>query len=117
MAEKRDLGRHRKRYTIRFGLTGQERKAFTEDISTTGLFIKTAYVHGPGSVIRVELELDERRTVVMEARVVWAKRVQPQMLHLVRKCGMGVRIVRFLSGGEDYRLLCEELALPYAELL
>jgi|SRR6185369_1367685 len=117
MAEKRNLGRHRKRFSLRFGTGDHPRKAFTEDISTTGLFIKTAYVCNVGSTVPVELELDDRRTVQMEARVMWAKKVPPQMIHLVRKSGMGVRIVRFISGESDYCELCEELSLPYAELL
>ncbi len=117
MAEKRNLGRHRKRFSLRFGDGEHSRKAFTEDISTTGIFIKTAYVCKVGSVIAVELELDAVRTVEMEARVMWAKKVPPQMIHLVKKSGMGVRIIRFVRGESDYGLLCEELSLPYAELL
>ncbi len=31
---------------------------------------------------------------------------------VVKKCGMGVRILRFLSGGEYYRLHCERMANP-----
>ena len=40
MAEKRGLDRHRKRFHVRFGDNGPCYKAFTEDISTTGIFIK-----------------------------------------------------------------------------
>jgi hypothetical protein len=117
MAEKRNLGRHRKRFLIRFGAGEAVLKAFTEDISTTGMFIKTAKTSSPGSLIWVELALDDTRLVAMEARVMWAKKVPPQLLHLTQKGGMGVKIVRFISGEADYRDLCEELSLPYAELL
>jgi PilZ domain len=117
MAEKRNLGRHRKRFTLRFGNGEPVKMGFTEDISTTGLFIKSAYVCNTGSVISVELALEKERKVLLEARVMWAKKVPPQMIHLVKKCGMGVNIIRFISGESDYCQLCEELSLPLAELL
>ncbi|NJD90385.1 MAG: pilus assembly protein PilZ [Geobacter sp.] len=117
MAEKRNLDRHRKRYVLRFGADELLFKAFTEDISTTGLFIKTAKTSPPGSSLLVELELDEQCRVLMETRVMWAKKVPPQLIHLVKKSGMGVKIIRFVSGEADYCELCEELSLPYAELL
>ena len=117
MAEKRNLDRHRKRYILRFGTDTLQYKAFTEDISTTGLFIKTAKISPPGGLLLVELELDEQRKVLMETRVMWAKKVPPQLIHLVKKSGMGVKIIRFFSGEGDYIELCEELSLPYAELL
>jgi Tfp pilus assembly protein PilZ len=117
MAEKRNLDRHRKRFILRFGTDELPYKAFTEDISTTGLFIKTAKTYPPGSRLLVELELDEQRRVLMETRVMWAKKVPPQLIHLVKKSGMGVRITRFISGEAAYCELCEELSLPYAELL
>ena len=68
-------------------------------------------------MIRVELTLDGELKVVLEARVMWTKKMPLQMIHYARKSGMGVKIVRFISGEADYCLLCEELALPYAELL
>ena len=117
MAEKRNLERFRKRFTIRFGVGELQFKGFTEDISTTGLFIKTAKPPNPGSLVMVELLLDEQRSVQVEARVMWAKKYPPQLVHLVKKGGMGVRIVRFIHGEADYLELCEELSLPYAELV
>lgn len=109
MAEKRNLGRHRKRFSLRFGVGEPVRLAFTEDISSTGLFIKTTNVCNPGAVIMVELSLDGDVRVTLEARVMWAKKVPPQMIHLVKKSGMGVRINRFISGEAEYSRLCEEL--------
>ena len=117
MAEKRNLGRHRKRYSLRFGAEEPIFKAFTEDISITGLFIKTAKTSPPGGLVLIDLELGDEKKVLLEARVMWAKKVPPQMIHLVKKSGMGVRITRFISGELLYSDLCEELALPYAELL
>ncbi len=111
MAEKRDLGRHRKRFSLRFGIGEATRLAFTEDISTTGLFIKTTNICNPGKAVVVELLLDEATTVTFEALVMWAKKVPPQMIHLVKKSGMGVRITRFISGEAEYLKLFEKLEL------
>jgi Tfp pilus assembly protein PilZ len=109
MAEKRNIGRLRKRLTLRFGIEEPARMAFTEDISSTGLFIKTANVCKPGAVVLVELALDNTTRVTMEAEVVWVKKVPPQMIHLVKKSGMGVRMNRFINGEAEYMRFCEDL--------
>jgi PilZ domain-containing protein len=110
MAEKRNIDRLRKRFSVRFGIDCPTRLAFTEDLSSTGLFIKTTNICVPGSLIQVEVNLSEQQTVVLEGRVMWAKKVPPQLIHIVKKCGMGVRIVRFLQGAEAYAKICVELA-------
>jgi PilZ domain-containing protein len=110
MAEKRKIDRVRKRFSIRFGIDQPVRLAFTEDISPSGLFIKTTNICTPGSLIRVELALSDQQAVLLEGRVMWAKKVPPQLIHLVKKCGMGVRIVRFLQGAEAYGQFCGEQA-------
>jgi hypothetical protein len=110
MAEKRDIIRLRKRMSLRFGIGEALRVAFTEDISPDGMFIKTTNICPPGSLIKIELALTETSTVSMEARVIWAKKVPPQMIHVVKKCGMGVRILRFLAGEEEYARTCAALS-------
>ena len=45
----------------------------------------------------------------LEAKVMWAKKVQASYLHRISKAGMGVRITRFAAGGELYAALCEEM--------
>jgi len=109
MAEKRNLGRHRKRFPLRLGIGDTIRMAFTEDISSTGLFIKTANVYNPGAVITIELVLDDSTAVRLEAQVMWAKKVPPQLIHLTKKSGMGVKIRRFINGEAEYLRLCQEL--------
>jgi PilZ domain len=109
MADKRDSKRHRKRLTLKFGLQETDRIAFTEDISPLGMFIKTANVVAPGSMIKIDLTLGAESMVSMEARVMWAKRVPANMVRLVKKSGMGVRIVRITAGEEPYIKLCNEL--------
>ncbi len=110
MADKRIIKRLKRRLALRFGTDEPSRLAFTEDISASGIFIKTTNICRPGSLIRVAIELGGT-VVEMEARVMWAKKVPPQMIHLVRKSGMGVRIVRFIAEAQAYGALCGEALL------
>jgi len=107
--EFRDIKRHRKRLTMKFGIDVPSRVAFTEDISRQGMCIKTSMVCPPGSRLKIELNLPDGTVAKIMAVVMWAKKVPPNMIRLVKKCGMGVRITRIVSGEEDYRRLCEDL--------
>lgn len=107
MAGTRISDRKRKRIAICFGTDAAgSRRAFTEDLSPMGMFIKTANVCNPNTVLRVELLLDEE-PICFDARVMWAKRVPQNLFHLVKKSGMGVRIIRFHDGRDRYMKLCE----------
>jgi len=54
VAEKRDIKRQKKRLSIRFGTDEAVRVAFTEDVSITGMFIKTPNIVPPNTIIRIE---------------------------------------------------------------
>lgn len=108
MNDKRDLKRHRKRLTLKFGSETASRVAFTEDISPQGMCIRTASVSPPGSRIKIDLTLADGTLVRLEGEVVWAKKVPPNMIHLIKKCGMGVRFTRVEGGAEAFeRMFCE----------
>lgn len=111
MADKRDIRRHRKRIKIRFGIDEPVRMAFTEDISMSGMFIKTPSVMPPNTKIRIELLIQEECKVELEARVMWAKKVPPNLFHLAKKGGMGVRFLRFHAGEEHFNSYFDELSL------
>jgi Tfp pilus assembly protein PilZ len=110
VADTRNLKRHRKRMTLKFGNGEAHRVAFTEDISRQGMCIKTAFVYPPGSSIKVELTLPDGTLVKLEGLVVWAKKVPPNMIHLIKKCGMGVKFTRIEAGEEAFAGLCGELS-------
>lgn len=106
MADKRDRQRTRKRIALEFGVGETvSRKAFSEDISPFGMFIKTPNVSNPNTMIRIEI-IHNNQLISLDARVMWAKRVPQNLFHLVKRCGMGVRIIRFHSGQELYYELC-----------
>lgn len=108
MAEKRYLKRHRRRFALRFGQDEATRLGFTEDISVEGMFIRTANVYPPGTELKVTLSLPDDVSVTVVGKVMWAKRVAPQMVRLVKKAGFGIRITSFIQGEADYRLACEK---------
>jgi hypothetical protein len=99
---KRVLDRVKKRVTVRYGREAAEKLGFTEDLSPSGIFVKTAHIMPPGSPIRIDFELGGDGLVQVEGMVVWAKKVPPELTRLVKKSGMGVRIKRFLHGEEAY---------------
>jgi hypothetical protein len=110
VADKRDIRRIKRRITIRFGIDEAVRVAFTEDVSMTGMFIKTPNVITPNSRIVIEFELPEGSRVELEARVMWAKKVPANLFHLVKKSGMGVRFIRFNSGEDAFDDYFEKIA-------
>lgn len=102
MADNRSIDRIKKRMSLHFGLDEAVRVAFTEDISLTGMFIKTPNVAPPNSRIKIMFILHDGSRVELEARVMWAKKVPANLFHLVKKSGMGVRFLRFQSGEDAF---------------
>ena len=109
MAGTRDTMRHRKRMSLKFGIEAPTRVAFTEDFSSSGMCIKTAAVSPPGSRLKIELTLPDGNLVKIEAVVVWTKKVPPNMINMIKKCGMGIEFTSFESGGLAFASLCDEL--------
>lgn len=112
MEERRLDKRLRRRIALRFGAGEATHLGFTEDISPAGLFIKTSHAVAPETRLTVTLILQENRTVTLEGRVMWAKDVPTQMVQMVKKSGVGLKIERFVEGEELYRKLCEKTLTP-----
>ena len=62
-------------------------------MSETGLFVKTSRVYPPDTRLVIELFLPDKRVLSLHGRVMWAKRVPPQLVRLLRKAGMGVELI------------------------
>ena len=85
--EKRDNKRKRLRLLVR-AEPGSVR-AFTYDVSPTGLFLVSGKVFKPGTRIRLELD-DRSGQLAMAVGVVrWAKKVPPNLMRYSRG-GMGI---------------------------
>jgi hypothetical protein len=106
LTDNRTPRRYKKRFSVHFGIEEANRVAFTEDISVTGMFIKSMNVCPPNTKILIEFSPDDANRVVLEARVMWAKKVPQNLFHLVKKSGMGVRILHFHFGEEHYLRFC-----------
>ena len=89
--EKRESNRPLKRLMVRYGNDSKSYRAFTKEISRTGLRLRSNRVFKPGSQLRIEIEVDARK-FVMWGRVVWAKKVPPQLEHVL-DCGMGLLLI------------------------
>lgn len=89
--EKRDQPRSKKRVMIRYGQTKADRTAFTKDVSARGIQLKTNNVFSPGTTVLVELSFTDR-TFTTWAKVRWAKKVPPQLAHVL-ECGMGLEFI------------------------
>ncbi|MDD2321944.1 MAG: PilZ domain-containing protein [Geobacteraceae bacterium] len=108
MAEKRFIRRLRRRLSLRFGLDKPIRMAFTEDVTDDGMFIKTTNLYRPGTRVTIELTLPDKAQVSLIGIVRWSKKVPPNMIHLVKKAGMGIKIVNFVEGEESFRRFLQE---------
>lgn len=89
--EKRGPDRAKRRILVRFRKDATDRQGYSKNLSATGVFVQTNMVGAPGSVIQVELEFPDAK-FAMRARVAWAKKVPPQLAHIL-ECGMGLQFV------------------------
>ena len=112
MPEKRYIKRQRRRIALRFGLEEATKLGFTEDISQEGMFIRTINTYPPGTMLIVTLTLPDGIFITVKGKVMWAKRVPPQMARLVRKAGFGLKIECFVEGEEMYRQACGKTLSP-----
>src|SRR3989344_9600825 len=107
MPEKRNVKRHLKRLNLMFGTDKPFKVGFTVDISKSGIFLKSVQVYSPGTIITVEISISDHHVVKFQGQVMWAKAVPPNLIHIVKKAGMGIRIVKFLMGEKEYHNLVE----------
>ncbi len=112
MADTRIVKRLRRRLSLRFGVDAPVRLAFTEDVTAHGMFIKTTNLYPPGTRIAIELILPDEKRVKLMGMIRWSKKVPPRMIHLVKKAGIGVKIIKFESGEEDFRQFLEGAQAP-----
>lgn len=108
MAEKRIIKRRLKRLSLMFGPDKPAHLGFTIDISDTGIFLKAVKVYPPGTILNVEISIpDDGGVAEFQGQVMWAKAVPANLIHIVKKAGMGVRIIKFLKGRDEYLKLVE----------
>ena len=104
--DKRNDARYRKRLTLKFGVDEASRIGFTEDISDTGIFIRSASPMAPNTILTVEIQTLKGEIIRLKGRIMWAKKVPQNMMHRI-KGGMGLLITEFIENEEIYHLLCK----------
>lgn len=108
MTERRVLKRFRKRIKLRFGPDGPKQIGFTEDISDTGIFLRSTIVHRPNTILSIALSIHGPDDVVFQGRIMWARKVPHNLMNKI-KGGMGIRILSFSKGEEIYQALVTSL--------
>jgi len=110
MAEKRS-GQD-KRVTIKlnvnFGVKDISNLGFTEDISASGIFLKTARVFPVGSDLKIEMKNGKGELIRLVGYVHWSKEVPPNLVWSVNNAGMGIQIIKFICGQDRYYSLLAE---------
>jgi hypothetical protein len=104
--EKRGKRRFLKRLFVRFGIQMPDRTAFTHDLSSTGIFLKTTTVFPPNTRLHIELTLPDEKVIRCHGIVMWAKRIPPAFNRVVPKHGMGIHLLEIPA---EYKALIERL--------
>ena len=99
---KRSIDRWKKRVMVRFGVDRPDKAGFTKNVSKSGLHIQTNNPIRPGTTIQLEMKFPEK-TFSMWARVIWAKKVPPQLAHSL-PCGMGLQFIDPSEEWSEYYL-------------
>jgi Tfp pilus assembly protein PilZ len=108
MVDKRRKNRLHKRLRVMYGTNIPSKVGFTTDVSESGLCIKSFIVYKPGEIILLEIELADGSLIRAEGRVHWARKVPPNMLRKVKHAGMGIKLINFTNGREEYLQLFHE---------
>jgi hypothetical protein len=85
---------------VRYGTSAVDKRAFTKNLSETGICLKTNAVVRPGTTLQLEIQSEEIK-FSMWGQVIWAKKVPPQLAHVL-DCGMGIRFIDPDSGWIDF---------------
>ena len=104
MAEKRS-GQDKRvtlKLAVNFGVRDISNMGFTEDISASGIFLKTARVFPVGTDLKIEVRTDQDDIIRFIGYVHWSKEVAPNLVWSVNDAGMGIQIIKFVCGQEHY---------------
>lgn len=89
--DKRRRARKKTRLPARFGATRPERLGLITDASAHGFYLSTNAVLARGTVVQVQVKMPGREPLLLEGRVMRARRVASQLVTLSTG-GMGVHL-------------------------
>ena len=113
MPEKRFSNRRKRRYLVEWIAEGNLCTGFTQDISPTGIFVRSAYIPKVAAILTMQLLLPTGEKFRLRGKVVRTHRV-PQQMRTVVPSGFAMRLS---EAPEDYfQLLASLFKLPFAKV-
>lgn len=92
MRERRKARRFGRRLTVRWGETGFEHSGFTQDVSSSGMFVVSGALPEVGQRVHLQVHLTATQAIHFEGRVERHKQA-PRALQSLARTGFGVRFV------------------------
>src|SRR5262245_28949433 len=83
MAERRGFVRKKRRFLVEFQVQGSSYTGFTYDVSPSGIFVRSARLPKPGSLMTASLHVSEGRRIAVRGRVMRSYRVPPALARVV----------------------------------
>ena len=111
MSDARLEQRNKKRLPVKFGHDKLEQIGYLSDVSSQGFFVQSRIVYKPGIVLHCELTTRNGEIILVEGRVQWSKKGAPRLNHII-KSGMGIHILKFLKGENEFQALNDLHAEP-----
>ena len=109
MDDRRFTERYPKKIPLKFRFGSFMEKGKTENISSSGMLIKTPMKHVPRIVIRIEFKLPKNLIVRIDGETRWKGDFSSRWFRMFKKNGLGIRIMKFHSGEQIYKELIRDL--------
>jgi hypothetical protein len=81
--EKRGFARSKRRFLVEFNFQGTVCTGFTNDVSPTGIFIRSVRLPTPGTLLTANLHLPDGKRIAVRGKVVRSHRVPAALSRLI----------------------------------
>ena len=81
----------KRRFLVEFVVQGAACNGFTYDVSPSGIFVRSARLPTPGTILTANLHLPEGKRIVVRGRVIRSFRVPPALSRLIPS-GFSIRL-------------------------
>jgi hypothetical protein len=108
VTERRAKKRYRVQVPVTYGINDPDRSGVTEDVSEGGLFVRSAFTHPRNTILKIELTTINKESIVLIGKVRWTRRAHAGVRQTGLINGMGIQILRFISGLGFFAALCRE---------
>lgn len=89
-----------KRFPVAFGTLSPEHTGITQDISSTGMFIRTTKIHSPGHILRICVNLPNNGATSFVGKIVRTYRQHPYTS--LTNNGVGIEFLDTEGSSLDY---------------